>query len=215
MPDRHDSLKGRYVRYDYEPKGDRFERGLSETPRVYDTVYHCNTGNTYKRRKRTDELPCLNVPTVRKRFPDVLKEAWVEQGVFVFYDWKKSNLDLSLEPFAKGPPFKLPCLHVGFELTEQHKGTRLWFLCPYCERRVGKLFVYALSFLHRWGCQKCLGLSYPSQYAHKTVTRDWAILQGEVRVELKELYRAEARINKRLGRITRRVDSLYEQLNPS
>ena len=212
MFDRYDSTKGRYVRYDYEPKGDRFERGLSETPRVSDFAYHRNTGNTYRRRKRTDELPSLSIQNILKQFPHRAKQDFLEQGLYVRFDHKRECFDLSLEPPDPGPPFRFPLLHLGFELTEQHRGQRLWFVCPYCERRVGKLFVYALSFWHRWGCQSCLGLSYPSQYAHKSRARDWAIIRGEVKVGEAELDRVIERNNKRLGRMMRLLEPSLERL---
>ena len=68
---------------------------------------------------------------------------------------------------------KSPGVPISFDVTEQHKGERVWFFCPHCDRRVGKLYrVWALHHIFRqWGCQKCLGLSYPSQAGHKTQVR--------------------------------------------
>jgi hypothetical protein len=37
-------------------------------------------------------------------------------------------------------------------------GTRHWFSCPMCTRRVGVLFVHPLS--HEIGCRLCLNLEY-------------------------------------------------------
>jgi len=37
-------------------------------------------------------------------------------------------------------------------------GTRHWFKCPSCKRRIGVLLVHPLS--HRVGCRACLGLEY-------------------------------------------------------
>lgn len=39
-----------------------------------------------------------------------------------------------------------------------NKGTRFWFICPLCERRVGVLLVHPLQ--GKLGCRKCLDLSY-------------------------------------------------------
>ncbi|MDR4470663.1 MAG: hypothetical protein MRJ68_20570 [Nitrospira sp.] len=43
-------------------------------------------------------------------------------------------------------------------------GTRRWFSCPTCQRRVGVLY-YLPSQLFR--CRRCHGLAYPSQYPSK------------------------------------------------
>jgi len=37
-------------------------------------------------------------------------------------------------------------------------GTRFWFNCPLCDRRVGVLFVHSLT--EAVGCRLCLGLEY-------------------------------------------------------
>jgi len=40
----------------------------------------------------------------------------------------------------------------------QFGGTRHWFACPTCSRRVGVLFVHPIS--NAIGCRVCLGLEY-------------------------------------------------------
>ena len=40
-------------------------------------------------------------------------------------------------------------------------GTRYWFKCPQCARRVGTLFVHPLT--SAIGCRKCLGFEYRSR----------------------------------------------------
>lgn len=40
-------------------------------------------------------------------------------------------------------------------------GTRYWFKCPRCNRRVGTLFVHPLT--SAIGCRKCLDLEYRSR----------------------------------------------------
>ncbi|KKS12528.1 MAG: hypothetical protein UU67_C0051G0002 [Candidatus Daviesbacteria bacterium GW2011_GWB1_41_5] len=59
-------------------------------------------------------------------------------------------------------------LHSQFEmmsanvcLTTSHtgnKGTRFWFVCPNCGRRVGVLLIHPLQ--GQLGCRKCLNLEY-------------------------------------------------------
>jgi len=39
-----------------------------------------------------------------------------------------------------------------------NKGTRFWFVCPNCERRVGVLLIHPLQ--GELGCRKCLNLEY-------------------------------------------------------
>ncbi len=69
MYDRYDSNKGRYVTYDYQPKGDRFSRGLSELPRAHKMIQHFDTGHTYIRPTRTDEAQALTVAGFKKMLP--------------------------------------------------------------------------------------------------------------------------------------------------
>lgn len=128
MYDRYDSRKGRYVTYDYQPKGDRFSRGLSELPRVYMTLSHTDTGHTYKRRVRTTEARCLTVSFVKRLLPAEISDNLEQHTVYLCAD--------TLFLFRRTPPG----LEVGFEVTEQHKGRRHWFVCVGCERRVGKLY---------------------------------------------------------------------------
>ena len=59
-------------------------------------------------------------------------------------------------------------LHSQFEMmsanvrlttsTTGNKGTRFWFVCPNCERRVGVLLIHPLQ--GRLGCRQCLNLEY-------------------------------------------------------
>lgn len=52
-------------------------------------------------------------------------------------------------------------LSVNVHLTTSHtgnEGTRFWFVCPNCERRVGVLLIHPLQ--GQLGCRKCLNLEY-------------------------------------------------------
>lgn len=53
---------------------------------------------------------------------------------------------------AQGIDIKLLASKTGFG------GLRYWFKCPICHKRVGTVFVHALS--HNLGCRACLGLKY-------------------------------------------------------
>jgi hypothetical protein len=44
-------------------------------------------------------------------------------------------------------------------------GTRLWFECPGCQKRVGVLYKNPLN--GALGCRKCLGLDYRKRRFHK------------------------------------------------
>lgn len=48
-------------------------------------------------------------------------------------------------------------------------GSRLWFKCPDCARRVGILYQHPLS--RAFACRKCLRLTYRKQ-RHKGMTED-------------------------------------------
>lgn len=131
---------------------------VSKLPCAYKTIQHLDTGHTYNRRTRTDEAQALTVGSFKKMLPKKY-EAGFEQRTFYLNDYKHDILafiETTLEP---------PGIPVRFEVTQQHKGQRVWFVCPHCYRRVGKLYrVKAKHFLYRaWGCQKCLGLARPSR----------------------------------------------------
>lgn len=197
MYDRYDSKKGRYVTYDYEPKGDRFSRGLSELPRVYMILSHTDTGHTYKRRVRTTEARCLTVSFVKRLLPAEISDNLEHHAVYLCAD--------TLLLFRQTPPG----LEVGFEATEQHKGRRHWFVCVGCERRVGKLYAVVHPYWPvQWGCQKCLGLAYPSQAQHKTRARDLAILEGQINVSLAEAIRASEREHQRMMKLGASLDRI-------
>lgn len=53
---------------------------------------------------------------------------------------------------AQGVDIKLITSKTGFG------GLRYWFKCPMCQRRVGTVFVHAIS--QNLGCRACLGLKY-------------------------------------------------------
>ena len=193
MFDRFDYSKGRYVSYDYRPKGDRFTRGLSETPRVYVTRTN-STGHVFKRRLRTSEVEYLSVPALLKIIGPKLRDRAEKEGLYLGFEGDRLQVS-----------FKEPGLQVRFTSTAQHKGRRLWFSCPHCGRRVGKLFVVKERFFGRiWGCQTCLGLSYPSRAAHKTPALDQAIVRGKVKVSLGAWHRAVEREDERLEKTMRR-----------
>ena len=197
MYDRLDLSKGRYVRYDYQPKGDRFTRGLSPMPPVVTTVTRTtSTGRSFRRRVRVNNTKHLTVAALLKMIGPQHHEEAEEKGLYFLY--KEDGLEVR---------FKEPGVHVRFTSTAQHKGRRLWFLCPGpgCGRRVGKLrLVEGASFGHLWGCQKCLGLAYASQAAHKTPALDKAIIRGEVKVSFRAWCKASEREEERLMKSVRR-----------
>lgn len=206
MYDRYDSNKGRYVTYDYQPKGDRFSRGLSELPRVYKKMQDTDTGNIYIRRTRTDEAQQLTISQFKRMLPETLREG-LEARTLYFDDHKHDIMafvPVRLEP---------PGIPLRFEATQQLKGKRLWFVCPWCERRVGKLFRVKtkLYLFPIWGCQKCLGLSYPSQAEHKTLARDAAISRGDIKVSFAEKVRATERHWRRIVKLSGGVDRLVKR----
>ena len=203
MYDRYDSTKGRYVTYDYQPKGDRFSRGQAELPRAYKRIQNTATGHSYYRRTRTDEAQALTVSTFKKMLPKEYEEGF-EHRTFYLNDRKHDILafiPLQLEP---------PGFPIRFEVTEQHKGKRVWFVCPHCQRRVGKLYrIKGAHFIFRqWGCQKCLGLTYPSQAGHKTLSRDVAIVHGNVEAGLRETIKAHGRYRRRIMKLSASFDRL-------
>lgn len=206
MYDRYDSNKGRYVTYDYRPKGDRFSRGLSELPRVYKRMQHHDTGHSYIRRFRTDEAQSLTVSGFRKMLPERLRDDL--EGRTFYFDDRKHDI-LAFVPIRLEPPGT----PLRFEVTEQYKGKRLWFLCPSCERRVGKLYrVKSRLYLFPvWGCQKCLGLTYPSQADHKTLGRDADVVYGRVEVGYLETLRACNRYRRRMAKLFAASDRLLSK----
>jgi len=42
-----------------------------------------------------------------------------------------------------------------------NNGTRFWFVCPNCKRRIGLLLIHPLQ--KQLGCRKCLNLEYKNQ----------------------------------------------------
>ncbi len=65
---------------------------------------------------------------------------------------KLKDILISSELDAQGISVELITSKTGFG------GTRYWFKCPSCQRRVGTLFVHAIS--QNLGCRRCLGLEY-------------------------------------------------------
>ncbi len=200
MYDRYDSSKGRYVTYEYQAKGDRFSRGLSATPRVWTAV--TQTGRTFKRRVRTSDAHPLTVSRIKELVRPELA-ATLEQHTLYFLEVKGTIL-------IGDKPIGFP---VRFEVTEQHKGKRHWFRCVGCGRRVGKLFNVQTGQGKVWGCQKCLGLSYPSQARHKSPGRDMAIIEGKIKVGFDEWCRAHERYEKRMRKLIAKFDGLAEGLS--
>lgn len=130
MYDRYDSRKGRYVTYDYQPKGDRFSRGLATLPRVWTTVSRYETGRTFKRRTRTNEAQYLTIGLLKSWLrPETA--ASLEDHTLYFLEVKE-KLHVGEEP---------PSFPIRFDVTEQAKSKRHWFFCFGCGRRAGKLFV--------------------------------------------------------------------------
>lgn len=197
MYDRFDSSKGRYVSYDYQRKGDRFSRGLSIRPRVWTTVSNYNTGRSSVQRTCTSRARSLTVGQVKELLPKD-KAATLETQTLYFHD-TPDGLNISAKPLPAGFP-------VRFEVTEQAIGRRHWFICVGCGRRVGKFYTVKTQEGKVWGCQKCLGLSYPSQAQHKTVARDVAITDGRIQVGWRENLRAYDRQYRRIMKMSASFD---------
>ena len=193
MYDRYDDTKGRYVTYDYRPKGDRFSRGLSVRPRVWTTIRSYSSGRSSIRRVCTSRARSFSVAQIKAALPPELA-AQLEQLTLYFYD-APDGLQISAKAGAKGFP-------VRFEITEQAKGKRHWFSCIGCSRRVGKLYSVKTQEGNIWGCQKCLGLSYPSQAQHKVPARDMAITEGRISVSWNEKIRAHHRQTQRIMKLS-------------
>ncbi len=200
MYDRFDSSKGRYVSYDYRRKGDRFSRGLSIRPRVWTTVSNYNTGRSSVQRTCTSRARSLTVGQVKELLPKD-KAATLETLTLYFHD-TPDGLNISAKPLPAGFP-------VRFEVTEQAIGRRHWFICVGCGRRVGKFYTVKTQEGKVWGCQKCLGLSYPSQAQHKTVARDVAITDGRIQVGWRENLRAHHRQYRRIMKMSASFDRQF------
>lgn len=203
MYDRWDSNKGRYVTYEYRTKGDRFSRGLSIRPRVWTTVNNYDTGRSSIRRVCTSRAQSLSVGQIKAVFPPDIA-AKLEHLTLYFQDTSE-RLEISAKPLPGGFP-------VRFEVTEQAKGKRLWFSCIGCGRRAGKLYAVKTQEGKVWGCQKCLGLSYPSQAGHKTQARDMAITQGLIQVSWHEQVRAQQRQYRRIMKLSASADRLFRKI---
>jgi hypothetical protein len=72
---------------------------------------------------------------------------------------KETLINASLE--AEGYDLLLNRSKTGFG------GTRFWFSCPICNRRVGVLYKHPLSQI--LGCRRCLRLDYRKHRYHKMV----------------------------------------------
>ncbi len=203
MYDRYDDTEGRYVTYEYRPKGDRFSRGLSVRPRVWTTVRNYSSGRSSIRRVCTSRARSLTVAQIKAALPPELVTQ-LEQLTLYFYD-APDGLQISAKAGAKGFP-------VRFEITEQAKGKRHWFRCVGCSKRVGKLYGVKTQEGNVWGCQKCLGLSYPSQAGHKTQAMDIAITQGHISVGWREEIRAYHRQHRRIMKLGASADRMFKKL---
>ena len=121
MYDRYDDTKGRYVTYDYRPKGDRFSRGLSVRPRVWTNVRNYSSGRTSIRRVCASRARSLTVAQIKAALPPEL--AVQLECLTLYFDDAPDGLQISAKAGAKGFP-------VRFEVTQQAKGKRHWFLVP-------------------------------------------------------------------------------------
>lgn len=55
--------------------------------------------------------------------------------------------------------FEIMKMDIGLTTSQTgNNGTRFWFLCPTCNRRVGVLLIHPLQ--GHLGCRKCLNLEY-------------------------------------------------------
>jgi hypothetical protein len=175
-------------------------------PRAYKRINNTNTGYAYYRRTRTDEAQTLTVSGFKRMLPKAYEEGF-ETRTFYLNDYKHDFLafiPIQLEP---------PGIPIRFEVTKQHKGQRVWFVCPHCYRRVGKLYrIWAPHQLFRiWGCQPCLGLTYPSQAGHKTLARDGEIANGFIEASYSETIRACGRYRRRLAKVGASIDRMMKQ----
>lgn len=66
----------------------------------------------------------------------------------------------------KGQILQLQIEAVGFKLNlltskTRFNGTRYWFSCPICSRRVGIIYKHPMN--NQIGCRECLGIKYKKQ----------------------------------------------------
>jgi hypothetical protein len=178
-----------------------FSRGDRPKPRVYTIKTHHETGRRSIRRTRTTEAQQLTVSVLLKHLGPEAKDK-LEQTC-LYFELNDGKLELRFEP---------PGLELRFTSTEQRLGRRLWFLCPYCHRRVGKLYFVKLTFHEVMGCQQCLGLTYPSKARHKC-PGDRAIVEGKVDVGTEEWLKAHARERRRLMKLDAQLRKLLGMLD--
>lgn len=162
MPRRHNPGAA----HAYTRKGDVFGRGLSPVPPVYTISTRHDTGRRYLRRMRTNAVPSITVSDVI----ELLKETGQpkeELETLVLYGGRVDG-----RPRMDDRPFDGYDVALRFTRTAQHIGFRYWFVCPRCGARRERVYGVPLEGRDVWGCRECLGLSYPSQYGHKTLWHD-------------------------------------------
>lgn len=71
-------------------------------------------------------------------------------------------------------PFYIPLTR-----TRVRYGYRLWFMCPGCQRRTTKMYLYYKSL----GCRKCLDLKYETQYDKRPIVKYEAAIRRLLRYE--------------------------------
>jgi hypothetical protein len=157
-------------------------------------------GRRFVRRVRTTDAQSLTVAQIKALFPPEL-EAKLEQ-LTLYFHYGSARLTISKNP---------PGFPVRFDVTQQAKGRRHWFVCVGCWRRAGKLYMVKTNEGVIWGCQRCLGLSYPSQAQHKTPARDMAITGGDIQVSFREELRAHHRQRRRLMKLSASADRFFKK----
>lgn len=64
---------------------------------------------------------------------------------------------------------------------------RPWFVCPGCDRRVGKLYQRRSALDSRYRCRQCLNLTYESSNASGNFYRQNKLAMADIRKRLKDL----------------------------
>lgn len=132
------------------------------------------------RKRFTSELASFDVRKVPQKI------ALVAVGARISWTWGKgqsltgevvpNGLDFRFKVRSGGGPWRPVSVLVGIEWTRcNYGGSRPWFLCPRCGRRVALL--YLLS--HGLGCRTCARLAYESQYEAPA----WRLLNRAMRAQ--------------------------------
>lgn len=107
-------------------------------------------------------------------------------------------LQICLFDKAGGSPVKLA-------VKKQHRGERLFWVCPQSGKRVSLLFLVQTDMGPVIGSRGGLGLSYPSQALHRTPIYDAAVCTGQLKTSQVVYLRAALRKNWRYAKALRRL----------